>query len=188
MSTGYISHETTVRVASSPYTQQWLEADDFTMVLVTDSFGSRSYTAMPDLQVINVQPYSAPGYTVNLADGQPFINDYFYYLANPDVRAAGMDADTHWATFGYKEGRSAGDSPFDVEFYLQHNQDVAAAGMDPLVHYMTFGASEGRDPSALFDTTAYLAANPDVAANGMNPFLHFLEYGKAEGRDPMGLG
>ncbi|MBR0657122.1 beta strand repeat-containing protein [Plastoroseomonas arctica] len=105
----------------------------------------------------------------------------FYLLSNPDVAASGLDARTHFATYGGNEGRAA-NVLFDTTYYLAMNPDVDAANLDPLTHYNLFGYKEGRDPSAAFDTSAYLAANPDVASAGVNPLAHYLQAGIYEGR------
>jgi endonuclease/exonuclease/phosphatase family metal-dependent hydrolase len=118
---------------------------------------------------------------IDAADENRLVDDIFYYSNNPDVLAAGVDADQHYTQFGAQEGRDP-NSFFSTRGYLSANPDVAAAGVNPLVHYATFGAREGRDPSAVFDTTLYLRANPDVAAAGVNHLVHYLEFGAAEGR------
>jgi hypothetical protein len=108
--------------------------------------------------------------------------DTSYYLAqNSDVKAAGIDPQSHFDQFGWHEGRNP-DAVFDVAYYLANNPDVAQAGIDPLLHYELFGWKEGRNPSASFNTDAYLARNTDVALAGMNPLDHYLVYGAAEHR------
>ncbi|WP_181378329.1 VCBS domain-containing protein [Teichococcus aestuarii] len=97
-----------------------------------------------------------------------------------------MNADTHYAQFGWREGRSTG-SLFDSGYYLHANADVQAANVNPVEHYLTYGWKEGRDPSPLFDTDFYLTRNPDVAAARLNPLEHYLEFGRFEGRDPNAL-
>jgi hypothetical protein len=114
--------------------------------------------------------------------GSPLIDDLFYYIRNPDVWSAHVDADAHYNTFGFREGRDP-DAYFSTAGYLGANQDVKAAGINPLQHYDQFGWHEGRDPGANFDTTLYLQNNPDVQAAGFDPLLHFLQYGQEEGRD-----
>ena len=125
--------------------------------------------------------------TVTQRDGSPLVDDLFYYAKYHDVWAAGVDADTHFATFGWKEGRDP-NAFFDTKGYLTHNPDVAAAGVNPLTHYDQFGFKEGRDPSVAFDTKDYLANYPDVAANGVDPLAHFLTWGSEEGRLAYGDG
>ena len=88
------------------------------------------------------------GETTTAWNGRFDPNDY--KAANVDVAASGMDALTHYLTYGYNEGRAldtAGhhvNQGFDPSAYLRTNTDVAAAHMDPLAHYIEHGASEGR--------------------------------------------
>ncbi|MDQ1080237.1 VCBS domain-containing protein [Pseudoroseomonas cervicalis] len=123
---------------------------------------------------------SIAGLPVNT--GTPLIPELAYYLANTDVLAAGMSAETHYAQFGWKEGRTTG-SLFDGAYYLRVNQDVREAGINPVEHYLAFGWKEGRDPNPLFDTSFYLAQNADVAEAGINPLEHYLLWGRHEARD-----
>jgi serralysin len=160
--------------------------------------GPSSHTVLKGFEVFQF----ADG-TVNNNDGNPQVDDLFYYAHNPDVWAAGVDADQHYETFGRHEGRApSADAPpaghmtwaplpqhiapngFDYSYYLLNNPDVAAAGVDPLEHFQTFGWKEGRNPNAYFDTAGYLAAYADVRAAGVNPFDHYNEFGWHEGRDP----
>ncbi|HEX8416961.1 MAG TPA: choice-of-anchor I family protein, partial [Methylobacterium sp.] len=106
--------------------------------------------------------------TIVLNDGSPLVDDLFYALRNPDVAAAGVDADTHYAEFGFREGRDP-NAFFSTTGYLAANSDVRAAGANPLTHYDGFGFREGRDPGAAFDTQFYLARNADVRAAGIDP-------------------
>jgi hypothetical protein len=125
--------------------------------------------------------------TVNQRDGSPLVDDLFYYAKYHDVWAAGVDADTHFNTFGWKEGRDP-NAFFDTKGYLAQYTDVAAAGVNPLTHFDRFGFKEGRDPSTAFDTGDYLSHYPDVAANGVDPLAHFLTWGSEEGRLAFGDG
>lgn len=118
---------------------------------------------------------------IDRADGNRLVDDLFYYAKNPDVWAAHLDAEAHYAQNGRAEGR-APNAFFDAAGYLAHNPDVAAAGLDPLAHYDSHGWREGRDPGPAFSTRGYLAANPDVAAAGLDPLAHYLAYGQGEGR------
>jgi serralysin len=124
---------------------------------------------------------------VDNSDGNPLVDDLFYYSGNHDVWSAKVDAEQHYDLFGWREGRDP-NAWFDADGYLAAYADVKAAGVNPLDHYATFGWREGRDPSADFDTTAYLAANPDVAAAQVNPLLHYLHFGIAEGRQAFADG
>ncbi len=109
------------------------------------------------------------------------VDDLFYYASNPDVYAAGVDAQLHYGQFGIREGRDP-NAFFDTTAYLAANPDVARAGVNPLEHYYLAGWREGRDPGPSFDDESYLARNPDVAAAGVNPLEHYLLFGQAEGR------
>jgi serralysin len=139
--------------------------------------------------------------TVNNNDGDPLVDDLFYYSKYHDVWNAHVDADAHYRDQGILEGRqpnaTAGggasvtlgadkiaSNGFDYTYYLQHNPDVAAAGVDPLQHYESIGWKEGRNPNAYFDTAGYLAHYADVKAAGVNPFDHYVQSGWQEGRDP----
>lgn len=121
---------------------------------------------------------------VEQADGNPFVDDLFYYGTNKDVWAARADADTHYLTSGWKEGRDP-NAWFDTKGYLAAYADArqaAAQGMDPLTHYLTVGWKKGHDPSLQFDGAKYLAFYADVAAANMSPLEHFLRFGRDEGR------
>lgn len=132
-------------------------------------------------QTADVETFRFADVTVNQGDGNLLVDDLFYLRQNPDVAAAGIDPEAHYAQFGRFEGRDP-NIKFDVDGYLEAYADVRAAGVDPLEHYLTFGWREGRDPSGAFDTSGYLAANPDVAAAGVNPLLHYLTFGVVEAR------
>jgi len=125
--------------------------------------------------------------TVNNNDGSPLIDDLFYYSRNHDVWTAGVDADVHYHTFGWHEGRDP-NAFFDTKGYLAAYADVKAAGVDPLDHYDHSGWREGRDPSPNFDTKHYLAVYTDVAATHNDPLAHFLQNGIQEGRSPFADG
>jgi hypothetical protein len=119
--------------------------------------------------------------TVDNADGNPLIDDLFYYTRSHDVWAANWNADEHYAVYGWREGRDP-NAFFDTSGYLAIYADVQAAGINPLEHYDQFGWKEGRNPSLAFDTAAYLAAYQDVAAANVDPLAHFLMFGDQEGR------
>ncbi|MBD2748156.1 right-handed parallel beta-helix repeat-containing protein [Microvirga sp. BT688] len=124
------------------------------------------------------------------SDAQPLVDDGFYLALYPDVRAAGVDPDDHYATYGWREGRDP-NAFFSTNAYLSANQDVDAANVNPLDHYHQYGWKEGRDASVRFDTSLYLINNPDVAAARVDPLEHYLAYGRFEGRQTytaVGLG
>jgi len=120
--------------------------------------------------------------TIRLDDTNLLVDDLVYAITNPDVWAAGMDAEAHYDAFGWHEGRDP-NGFFSTQGYLAANPDVAAAGVNPLEHYVTSGWQEGRAASASFDSRMYLERNPDVAAAGLNPLLHYLSHGMSEGRE-----
>lgn len=125
--------------------------------------------------------------TINRADGGALVDDLFYNATFDDVYRARVDADDHYAIYGWREGRDP-NSYFDTSEYLRIYTDVAAAGIDPLEHYHVYGWKEGRDPGGAFDTDAYLRAYQDVAAAGLDPLAHYLEHGFFEGRSDFGDG
>jgi hypothetical protein len=125
--------------------------------------------------------------TVNTNDGNPLVDDLFYYSQYHDVWNAHADADAHYAAYGWKEGRDP-NAFFNTKGYLDTYGDVKAASVNPLTHYDVFGWKEGRDPSPQFDTHGYLAANPDVNAAGIDPLAHFLLYGEQEQRHAVNDG
>ncbi|OAS26666.1 hypothetical protein [Methylobacterium platani] len=117
----------------------------------------------------------------DIIDRNFLVGDAFYAIRNPDVRAAGVDAEQHYDRYGWREGRDP-DAFFSTNGYRAANPDVRAADVNPLQHFDQAGWREGRDPSAAFDTGLYLKNNPDVAAAGIDPLAHYLQYGRAEGR------
>ena len=122
--------------------------------------------------------------TVTNNDGDPLVDDLFYYAKYHDVWNAHADADGHFHSVGWREGRDPS-AFFSTAVYLSANPDVRAAGVDPLVHFDQGGWKEGRVPSLTFDPAAYLAANLDVKAGGGDPLAHFLQFGVGEGRQPI---
>ncbi|WP_432443220.1 hypothetical protein [Methylobacterium aquaticum] len=133
-------------------------------------------------RVTGFERYQFTDATVVVADGAPLVDDLFYLAANKDVLAAGQDADTHYAAYGWKEGRDP-NALFSTTGYLAANPGVRASGQNPLEQYDQAGWKEGRDPSAAFDNELYLARNPDVKAAGIDPLKHYIEYGQGEGRE-----
>ena len=140
--------------------------------------GPSSHTVLSGFEIFNFTDG-----TVNNNDGDVLVDDLFYYAKYHDVWNAHADADAHYHSFGWHEGRDP-DAFFSTNIYLSANPDVKAAGVDPLVHFDQVGWKEGRVPSINFDPAAYLAANPDVAAAHVDPLAHFLQFGAAEGRQP----
>ena len=80
----------------------------------------------------------------------------WYLTKNPDVKAANIDAFTHWKDNGFFEGRRG----------CWACNDLAAT-----------------DPTCIADPkTWYLDKNPDVKASGLDAFDHWKNYGYSEKR------
>lgn len=119
--------------------------------------------------------------TIQENDGRSLVDDVWYLSNNLDVWRAQVDADTHYETFGWREGRDP-NAYFHTREYLAENPDVAAAGVNPLEHYFNYGEREGRSPGSDFAPETYLSLNPDVKAAGANALEHYLQHGQREGR------
>jgi hypothetical protein len=141
--------------------------------------GPGSHTVLSGIEV-----YKFTDGTVNENDGDPLVDDLYYYAQNHNVWLAGADADADYHLVGWKQGRDP-NAFFSTATYLSLHPDVKAAGVDPLLWFDQNGWKAGDDPSIAFDTSAYLAANPDVKAAGIDPLTHFLQYGAQEGRQPI---
>ena len=107
----------------------------------------------------------------------PLFDAQWYLQTYPDVRDAGVDAMEHFATVGWREGRSP-HPLFDAQWYLNTNPDVRAAGMNPLLHYVQFGAAELRNPNPDFDARFYVAKHPEAAEN---PLKYHVQFGVLTG-------
>lgn len=118
----------------------------------------------------------------DIADRSPLVSDAFYQLGNEGVRAAGVDAELHYETFGWREGRDP-NAYFSTLGYRAANADALSSDENLLTQYHAEGWREGRDPGARFDVEFYLARNPDVAAAGIDPLAHYLNHGRYEGRE-----
>ena len=62
------------------------------------------------------------------------MNNAYYFAANPDVAATGIDPMLHYEASGWREGRDPG-ALFSRHKYLAAYTDVANTGVDPLAHY-----------------------------------------------------
>ena len=71
---------------------------------------------------------------IDVNDGNPLVDDLFYFARNKDVWDARVDADAHYNAVGWKEGRDP-NPEFSTKGYLSANPDVKAAGINPLLHY-----------------------------------------------------
>ena len=152
---------------------------DFNSVEVVIEDGSVVIVSAEGLDVVrNIEHFQFLDGRIDLNDANALVNDLFYYAGNKDVWDAGVSADAHYDSFGWKEGRDP-NPEFSTRGYLSANADVRAAGLNPLDHFHDFGWKEGRDPSAGFDTRLYLLQNPDVTGD---PLAHYQTVGRAEGR------
>jgi hypothetical protein len=170
---------------------------DGTRVFIESAEGRDEVSGIENFQFIDG--------AIHLDDGNPLVNDLFYFASNKDVWDAGVDAEAHYDTFGWLEGRDPS-ALFSTNGYLSANADVRAAGVNPLIHFDQFGWKEGRDPSLGFDVEQYLGHNPDLKVlaqlvqedqlrgrpvpdpipalgpAGINPLAHFEQFGRDEGR------
>ena len=170
--------------------------ESYTAAMIGQSYSyTPTISGTYKLEVSSNSFYGRGSYTITdyiKASSNPDFDVAYYLQHNSDVASAGVDAEAHFTSVGWEEGRNP-DAFFDTRYYLNQNPDVAAAGIDPLVHYETAGWKEGRDPSAAFSTRGYLQANPDVAAEQIDPLMHYLRNGALEGRPtfiatPHGVG
>ena len=154
----------------------------FSAVTVSEVGGRTVITGPEGRDIVGgFERYQFTDTTITADDGNPLVDDLFYLATNRDVFRAGVDADTHYAEFGVREGRDP-NPYFSTSGYLAANPDVREAGMNPVQHYQQFGWREGRDPGAGFDNEFYLTANRDVRAAGIDPLKHYIEFGRDEGR------
>ena len=149
-------------------------------------FGNEVIVELPDSSnrtvVTGFETFVFTDGTVNNNDGNPLVDDLYYYVKNYDVWNAHADADLHYYALGWREGRNPNEF-FQSVVYLSANPDVKAAGINPLTHYDTVGWTQGLDPSIRFDTDAYLKAYPEVAATHVDPLRDFLQFGQEAGRE-----
>lgn len=129
-----------------------------------------SHTASSDYEIIKKS---------NLFDAE------YYLINNIDVRDAGIDALTHFCSFGWMEHRNPNEK-FDLKYYLEANEDVKNANINPLVHYIRFGQNEGRktkneniksDKTIVFVSHAATRTGaPIVLLDLINWFNDYTEY------------
>ena len=106
------------------------------------------------------------------------IFDESYYLeSNPDVKAAGVKARTHYIKFGWKEGRNPS-IYFDSKFYISQFTNGYNEKIDPLSHYFLKGWKDNLNPNPKFNTKYYLNRYQDVKLKKLEPLQHYVEYGQ----------
>src|SRR6188474_437889 len=103
-------------------------------------------TATSHTELTGIQRYVFTDGTVDEADGNPLVDDLYYYSRYHDVWTSHLDADANFAQFGWQQGRNPS-AFFNTTLYLVANFDVAAAGVNPLEQFHLTGWKEGRLPS-----------------------------------------
>jgi hypothetical protein len=83
--------------------------------------------------------YIRTGRDADALDPNPYFSSTHYYVANPDVAAAGMHPFQHYIHHGWVEGRMTGPL-FEGVIYRALNPDVTG---DPLIHFLKEGAAKG---------------------------------------------
>lgn len=80
---------------------------------------------------------------INLLKDSPLFNSEWYLKQYPDTQGTQIEAEEHYATTGYLEGKQPSEN-FDGLSYLKAYPDVANQGINPLIHYLRYGKKEGR--------------------------------------------
>ena len=142
---------------------------------------SGSHTVLTGFEVFNFTDG-----TVHNDDSSPLIDDLFYYSKYHDVWNAHVDADAHYNSIGWHEGRDP-DAFFSTAVYLSANPDVKAAGVNPLMH---FDAPAGRKAACRRSLSIRRLSRrqPGRESGGIDPLRHFLTNGAQEGRQPFAPG
>lgn len=135
-------------------------------------------------------------------DPQALGFDAAYYLrAYPDVKAAGVDPELHYLTFGWKEGRNPS-ADFDTVFYRSVVCGATDPDLCPLVHFNSRGHAAaaprnradaltmgGYAPAAAdliralpdltvyFDAGQYIERYPGETLGDLAPLEHYLTRG-----------
>lgn len=189
-------------IIDSDYTEAFFRlagqrfGDDLIMQQVNGGNSINFSNYYGNAQKVETVYFIATGTKWDLSTGSlvvtPGAFDYNGYLsANADIRAAGLDAYSHYVSSGWREARDPSVS-FDTTLYLLRNPDVAATGINPLQHFLTAGQFEGRAAHSAvgsgidhgFDAEYYLLANPDIGLAGANAAQHYASSGWHEGRNP----
>ena len=121
--------------------------------------------------------------TVHNDDGNPLVDDLYYYVNHPDVWSAHVDADAHYNLIGWHENRNP-NAFFNTKLYLSIYHDVASSGAQPDPALRSDRLASESAVLARLRCAAISRLNPDVAAAHVDPLAHFLAFGAAEGRQP----
>lgn len=106
----------------------------------------------------------SPGRQDSLNKIADFVDENWYFLLYPDVKATGMSARDHYIQHGYRENRSP-HPIFDAEYYLSIYPDVKAAGRPAILHYLESGGREWRRPCSWISMDHYFAQHKDAVAD-----------------------
>src|SRR5215213_8837913 len=93
---------------------------NFRLVDATVSYSGNTViidSATSHTELTGVETYQFTDGTVSEDDGNPLVADLFYYSHNHDVWDAHVDADVHFALYGWHEYRDP-NAFFDTSFYL----------------------------------------------------------------------
>lgn len=93
----------------------------------------------------------------------PFFDADWYLSRNPDVAGSGADPASHYARFGWREGRDPGPA-FEGAPYALRYPDVRATGLPPLVHFERFGRADGRAATRALEPVSISVDALEVAA------------------------
>ena len=123
--------------------------------------------------------------TVNNNDGDRLVDDLFYYSQNHDVWNAHADADTHYHSIGWQEGRDP-NAFFSTTIYLSANPDAKAGGVDPLTQFDQRGWKTGTRAVAQL-RSGRVPRRPIRTSKrrDIDPLQHFLQRGIRKGRQPV---
>lgn len=100
----------------------------------------------------------------------------WYLSTYADVLDSGLDPFEHFATQGWREGRSPGPA-FDLAWYLTRHADVLPEGTNPLGFYLREGWRYGHWPTPNFDPDRYRCNHPEVADLDFAPIIHAVALG-----------
>ncbi len=79
----------------------------------------------------------------------------YYYKAYPDVKAAGIDAWSHYSKVGWKEGRNPSAS-FNTVSYLSCHVDVLGLNINPIQHYFQFNKRDSSIDYSVYPSQDYI--------------------------------
>lgn len=104
----------------------------------------------------------------------------WYLRSYPDVVHSGLDAEEHFAKYGFYEGRNP-NAFFDTDWY--RHLYALAPGQNCLQHYLVEGWRAGNEPSIFFDSEWY-GSQLGRTGNLIPPLEHFWTQGWKQHVDP----